>query len=84
MNRLSPLRDGRRRLSFDVGDAQAAADAAFREPVLDHERDEGGDLLDEGRGFEDLAADVRVNSDELQLRQVAESFHRFGGRARCQ
>ena len=66
MNRLGPLRDGRRRLSFDVGDAQAAADAAARADRFSiDERAEGGDLLDEGRGFEDLAADVRVNSDEL-------------------
>jgi len=67
-----PLGDGRCHLPFDVCNAEAAADAAFRKPVLDHERAESGDLLGESGDLEDLAADVRVNPDKLEVRQMPE------------
>ena len=81
---VRPFGDGRSHLSFDVGDAETAADAALGEPVLHNDRHESGDLLHEGGDLEDLAADVRVNADEFEARQRPERVDGLRGRPRGQ
>ena len=77
---LGPLGLGRRRLAVDVGDAEPAADDQLGQTERGEERAEHlGGLLERGR-LEDLAADVRVDADELDARHELERGDRLAPR----
>ena len=76
-----PLGLGRGRLAVDIGDAESAADHELGEIERGEEAAQYLGRLLERRGFEDLAADVRMDADEFSPRQQLECADRLGRRA---
>ena len=73
-----PLGDGWRRLPFDVGDAETAADAALREPARRRTAPGAAIASTKAADVEDLAADVRVHAYQLDARATPlERLDRF-------
>src|ERR1700722_13120309 len=82
-NGLSPLGDGRRGLTGDVGHAQPSPDAELVKVVVLREVHQHADRLPEAVDFKDLRANMRVHtvqSESLNRSQLLNRSTRFAGR----
>ena len=77
---LGPRRLGRSRLAVDVGHAEPAADDQLGQPERGEEHAEHLGRLLERRRFEDLAADVRMDPDQLDAGHELEGGDGLCGR----
>ena len=68
LEHFCPRRDRGRLLALDVGNAESAAQAQLGQGQLVHERSHDLDGLGEGVEEKDLAPDVGVDADQVQVR----------------